>query len=227
MALVESFRSMFKVPELKRRLTFTALILLIYRLGSHVPTPGIDGGALSLYFETLAKQGGQTLFGLYDLFVGGNFSNATIFALGIMPYISASIILQLLGAIVPYFQKLQKEGEEGRRKINQITRFGTVGLALIQSLGISIFLSNLNQQAQQVSSAIPPIVPNPGLGFTLLTMLTLTAGTVFVIKRSLSPGFAGIKNELFENQNTMMVYGDAKKVLQELVSELKELLRAA
>jgi preprotein translocase subunit SecY len=181
MALVESFRSMFKVPELKRRIMFTALILLIYRIGSHVATPGIDGRALSMYFERLAAQGGQTLFGLYDLFVGGNFSNATIFALGIMPYISASIIFQLLGALVPAVQKLQKEGEEGRRKINQYTRYATVALALVQSLGISVFLSSLNQAAAQVSANIPPIVPDPGLGFTLMTVLTLTAGTVFVM----------------------------------------------
>ena len=139
MKLFDSFGSMFKIPELKRRILFTALMLFIYRIGSHVPTPGINGKALSAYFEALAAQGGNTLFGLYDLFVGGNFSNATIFALGIMPYISASIILQLLGALVPYFQRLQKEGEEGRRRINQITRYGTVGLAAVQSFGISSF----------------------------------------------------------------------------------------
>lgn len=181
MSLLNSFQSMFKIPELKRRITFTVLMLFIYRVGSHVPTPGVDGQALSRYFDALAQQGGHTLFGLYDMFVGGNFSNATIFALGIMPYISASIIFQLLGAIIPSLQKLQQEGEEGRRKINQLTRYSTVGLALVQSLGISIFLVSLNQQTQQVAANIPPIVPHPGIGFTLLTMLTLTAGTVFVM----------------------------------------------
>lgn len=181
MRLLDSFQSMFKIPELKRRILFTCLMLLIYRIGSHVPTPGIDGRVLSQYFDELARQGGQTLFGLYDLFVGGNFSNATIFALGIMPYISASIILQLLGALVPYFQRLQKEGEEGRKKINQITRFGTVGLAMVQSLGISTFLVNLNPQVQQLLGNGVMVVPDPGVGFTLLTMLTLTTGTVFVM----------------------------------------------
>jgi preprotein translocase subunit SecY len=181
MRLLDSFQSMFKIPELKRRILFTCLMLLIYRIGSHVPTPGIDGRILSQYFDELARQGGQTLFGLYDLFVGGNFSNATIFALGIMPYISASIILQLLGALVPYFQRLQKEGEEGRKKINQITRLGTVGLAMVQSLGISTFLVNLNPQVQQLLGNGVMVVPDPGVGFALLTMLTLTTGTVFVM----------------------------------------------
>jgi len=181
MRLLDSFQSMFKIPELKRRILFTCLMLFIYRIGSHVPTPGIDGRVLSQYFDELSRQGGQTLFGLYDLFVGGNFSNATIFALGIMPYISASIILQLLGALVPYFQRLQKEGEEGRKKINQITRLGTVGLAMVQSLGISTFLVNLNPQVQQLLGNGVMVVPDPGVGFTLLTMLTLTTGTVFVM----------------------------------------------
>ncbi len=181
MALQDSFRSMFKVPELKRRIGFTVLMLFIYRVGSHIPTPGINGSALSRYFEQLAERGGQTLFSLYDLFVGGNFSNATIFALGIMPYISASIIFQLLGALVPAIQRLQKEGEEGRKKINQWTRYLTVGLAAIQALGISIFLSNLNVQSQEMVPGLPAIVPYPGMGFTFLTVLTLTAGTIFVM----------------------------------------------
>ncbi len=181
MKLVENFRSMMAIPELKRRLAFTALVLFIYRIGSHVPTPGINGRALSAYMDAIAASGGQTLFGLYDLFVGGNFSNATIFALGIMPYISASIILQLLGALVPYFQRLQKEGEEGRRRINQITRYGTVGLSLIQSAALSGYLVSLNTRVLEVAGNVGQIVPNPGLDFTLLTMLTLTTGTVFVM----------------------------------------------
>ncbi len=181
MGLQESFRSMFKVPELKRRIGFTILMLFIYRIGSHIPTPGINGSALSAYFDRLAETGGQTLFSLYDLFVGGNFSNATIFALGIMPYISASIIFQLLGALVPAIQRLQREGEEGRKKINQWTRYLTVVLAAVQSLGIGIFLTNLNIQSQQIAPGIAPIVPYPGTGFMLLTMLTLTTGTILVM----------------------------------------------
>jgi preprotein translocase subunit SecY len=158
---------MFKIPELKRRLLFTAMILVIYRLGGHIPTPGINADALRAFFD--AQQG--TLVGLYDMFAGGNLSNATIFALGIMPYISASIIFQLLQAVVPYFEKLAKEGEEGRKKITQYTRYGTLVLAFVQSFGISFALENMPGG----------IVADPGLGFKLMTILTLTTGTVFVM----------------------------------------------
>ncbi|MBU1701392.1 MAG: preprotein translocase subunit SecY [Candidatus Eisenbacteria bacterium] len=170
--MLQSFQSMFKIPELKRRLLMTALLLVIYRLGGHIPTPIVDGGALAAYFKSQAQ---GTLLGLYDLFVGGNFSKATIFALGIMPYISASIILQLFGAVIPYFERLQKEGEEGRKKITQYTRYGTVLLSLVQSFGISIFLESLNSRSDI------PIVTHPGFAFRLLTMLTMTTGTVFVM----------------------------------------------
>jgi preprotein translocase subunit SecY len=162
-----SYQSMFKIPELKRRILFTAMILIVYRLGGHVPTPGINLEALKSFFD---QQRG-TLVGLYDMFAGGNLRNATIFALGIMPYISASIILQLLQAVVPYFEKLAKEGEEGRKKITQYTRYGTVALAIIQSFGISLALERMPGG----------IVAYPGMGFKLLTMLTLTTGTVFVM----------------------------------------------
>ena len=165
MNITRSYQSMFKIPELKRRILFTALILVVYRLGSHVPVPGIDREALAQFFAGL--QG--SLAGLYDMFSGGNLHNATIFALGIMPYISASIILQLLQAVVPYFEKLAKEGEEGRKKINQYTRYGTVGLALVQAFGMSFAVEGLG------------VVANPGLAFKLLFMLTLTAGTVLVM----------------------------------------------
>jgi preprotein translocase subunit SecY len=162
-----SYQSMFRIPELKRRLLFTGMILLVYRLGGHIPTPGINRTALKAFFD--AQTG--SLMGLYDMFSGGNLSNATIFALGIMPYISASIILQLLQAVVPYFEKLAKEGEEGRKKITQYTRFGTVGLAMVQSFSMAAGLE-----------AMPGgIVTAPGLPFKLLTALTLTAGTVFVM----------------------------------------------
>ena len=166
MNITGSYQSMFRIPELKRRILFTALILLIYRLGGHVPTPGINRVALAQFFES---QSGS-LMGLYDMFSGGNLSNATIFALGIMPYISASIIFQLLQAVVPYFEKLAKEGEEGRKKITQYTRLATVGLALIQSFGMAAGLEQMGG-----------IVSHPGLGFKLLTAITLTAGTVFVM----------------------------------------------
>lgn len=121
--ILSSFKNIFKIPELKKRVIFTLLLLLVERIGTHIPVPGINSQALLAYLQT--AQGGGILQ-LYDLFAGGAFSRATIFALGIMPYISASIILQLLGAVMPYFQRLQKEGEEGRKKITQYTRYGTV-----------------------------------------------------------------------------------------------------
>ena len=166
MNITGSYQSMFKIPELKRRILFTALILVVYRLGSYIPSPGINIEALKEFFAAQEK----TLLGLYDMFSGGNLHQATIFALGIMPYISASIIFQLLQAVVPYFEKLAKEGEEGRRKINQYTRYGTVALALVQSFGISFALEGMGN-----------IVLHPGMGFKLLTMLTLTTGTMFVM----------------------------------------------
>jgi len=170
--MLEQIQSIFKIPELKRRILMTVLLLVIYRLGGHIPTPGVDGRALTSFFQTQAQ---NSLFMLYDLFAGGNFHKATIFALGIMPYISASIILQLFGAVVPYFERLQKEGEEGRRKITQYTRYGTVLLSVVQSIGIAIFLESLNGQFSV------PVVPHPGMGFRLLTVLTLTSASIFVM----------------------------------------------
>ncbi len=167
MNIAGSYQSMFRIPELKRRLLFTGMILLIYRLGGHFPTPGINRARLA---DLFAQQSGS-LMNLYDMFSGGNLSQATIFALGIMPYISASIIFQLLQAVVPYFEKLAKEGEAGRKKITQYTRFATVGLAMVQSFGM----------AAGLESASTGIVIAPGIGFKLMTMITLTAGTIFVM----------------------------------------------
>ena len=168
--MLQSLQSIFRIPELRRRIFWTMGLLVVYRLGGHIPTPGVNGDALAAWLQQAG--GGNTLFGLYDLFVGGNFSKATIFALGIMPYISASIILQLFGAVLPYFERLQKD-EEGRKRITQYTRYGTVLLAVVQAAGIAIFLENLNSQVQ--------IVPNPGFGFRLLTILTMTSGTIFIM----------------------------------------------
>ncbi len=169
--MLERFANIFKIPELRDRILFTLLILLVYRIGGHVPLAGINAGALGEFMDANRT----TLFGLYDMFVGGAFERATVFALGIMPYISASIIFQLMGTVVPYFQKLQKEGEEGRKKITQLTRYGTVILAAMQAGGVSIFLERL------VSPAGNAVVPNPGIGFNLLTMITLAAGTTFIM----------------------------------------------
>ncbi len=170
--MMSSVQSIFKIPELKRRILFTALILIVYRIGGHVPIPGVNAQALLEYFET-AQRG---LLGLYDLFAGGAFSRATVFALGIMPYISASIIIQLLGAVVPYFQKLQKEGEQGRKKITQLTRYGTVAISALQGYGVSVFLERIG-----TSASGQLVVPFPGFGFRILTVLTLACGTVLIM----------------------------------------------
>jgi preprotein translocase subunit SecY len=167
---IEAFRNALKIPELRTRIGFTLLMLAVYRLGAHVPTPGINGAALARAMEDM----GGGILGLYDMFTGGAFENATIFALGIMPYISASIIMQLLVAVVPYLEKLQKEGAEGQKKINDYTRYGTIGLCLVQSTFMATFLTSLNAPGQE-------IVPNPGLGFHLMCILSFTTGAAFIM----------------------------------------------
>jgi len=169
--MIDKLRNIFQVPELKRRILFTLLMFIIYRLGEHIPTPGVNARALAGAFES--QRG--TLFGLYDFFVGGAFSRATVFALGIMPYISSSIILQLLGAVVPYLEKLRKEGEEGQKRLTQLTRYGTVLIAIVQSYAYSVFLVNMGA-AEGVT-----VVPSPGVLFTLSTIITQTAGTIMVM----------------------------------------------
>ena len=169
--MFRTFSNIFKIPDLRKRVLFTLAILVVYRIGGHIPSPGIDAKALGVFFE----QAQGTILGLYDLFVGGSLRRATIFALGIMPYISSSIIFQLLTAVIPYLEKLQKEGEEGRRKITQYTRYATVGLAAVQGYGISIFLEQLTGTGGQ------PVVPAPGMGFRMLTVLTLASGTIFIM----------------------------------------------
>jgi preprotein translocase subunit SecY len=169
--MLKGFQSVFRIPELRRRILFTLGIFIVIRIGGHVPSPGVNAEALGEFFRMTQN----TLFGLYDLFAGGAFGKATVFALGIMPYISASIIIQLMGTVVPFFQKLQKQGEEGRKKINQYTRYGTVGISALQALGVSIFLESI------VTPSGIAAVPHPGMGFRLLTMLTLTTGTVFIM----------------------------------------------
>ncbi len=169
--MLKSFQSVFRIPELRRRILFTLGIFIVYRIGGHVPSPGINAEALGEFF----KMQQNTLFGLYDMFAGGAFGKATVFALGIMPYISASIIIQLMGTVLPYFQKLQKQGEEGRKKITQLTRYGTVGISVMQALGVSVFLESI------VTPSGIAAVTNPGLFFRLMTMLTLTTGTVLIM----------------------------------------------
>ncbi len=167
MKFLEAFTNVFRVPDLRKRLLFALALLAVYRLGGHIPTPGIDTNKLEEFF----RQNQGTLFGYLDVFSGGSFRRLTIFALGIMPYITSSIILQLLTVVVPTLEKLQKEGELGRRKITQWTRYLTVILAVIQSFGIAMAL----QGAQQ------GFVTNPGIGFVLMTVLSLTTGTAFIM----------------------------------------------
>lgn len=166
MSLIENFRNIFKIEELKNRILYVVGILMVYRIGSYVTLPGVDA-------TQLVQQAGDasSLMGLFDMFVGGAFSRAGIFALGIMPYITAAIIIQLMGAVVPYFQKLQREGEEGRRKINRLTRYGTVGITLVQSIGFAINLMATSPNAVVVSN----------FTFVITSMIVLTAGTAFVM----------------------------------------------
>lgn len=172
-SIVDSFRNIFKIQELRQRIVFTVLLLIVVRIGAHITLPGIDTGLLA---EASKNQSDNTLFGLYDLFVGGAFKNAAIFALGIMPYISSSIIIQLLGAVVPYFQKLQKEGETGRKKINQLTRYGTVPVALMQAWGVSVQLKSRNVAGVSILS--PDVSP---ILFAVSCIILMTAGTIFMM----------------------------------------------
>jgi preprotein translocase subunit SecY len=158
--------NLFRVPELKNKILFTLMILLVYRTGAHITVPGLDVNVLRTTFGALQN----TFFGIYDMFVGGGLSRATILALGIMPYISASIMFQLLAAVFPTIEKLQKEGEEGRKKLTQWTRYATIGLALMQAYGYSAFLTS-----------IPGAVRTPGLVFTFTTVIALTVGAIFVM----------------------------------------------
>ena len=169
--MFQVFQNIPKIPELKRRIIITLLLLAVYRIGVHVPTPGIDTIALSAFFA----QAKGTLFSFIDMFSGGAFERLSVFALGIMPYISSSIILQLLTVVVPHLERLSKEGEAGRKKITQYTRYGTVLLSLIQGFGISVGLEQMTGPGGEL------VVMDPGWAFRLMTMITLTAGTAFIM----------------------------------------------
>ena len=169
--MIGGFKNITKIPELQKKIIFTFLLLAVYRIGVHVPTPGIDTQALAALFE----QAKNSLLGLFDMFAGGALSTLSVFALGIMPYISASIILQLLTVAVPHLEKLSKEGEAGRRKITQYTRYGTVILSIIQGFGIAVGLENM------AGPTGLSIVISPGWAFRLMTVITLTAGTSFIM----------------------------------------------
>jgi len=174
---LQSLANVWSVPDLRKRILFTLLMMVIYRVGGLIPIPGIDSTALRSFFA----QSSNDLFNMYNMFVGGAFAHAAIFALGIMPYISASIILQLAGTIVPAVAAMQKEGQEGRAKITQWTRYLTVLIASVQAFGVSVFLLGINT-SNGGSIVLEMFRSGPGrVGFTLLTMLTLTAGTIFVM----------------------------------------------
>jgi preprotein translocase subunit SecY len=167
---VEALKNMFRIPDLRNRVLFTLALLAVYRIGAHIPTPGINSDVLAEMF----KQAQGSVLGIFDLFSGGSFRKLTIFALGIMPYITASIILQLMQVVFPYLERLQKEGELGRRKITQYTRYLTIVLSIIQSLTIATTLQATNMNGQS-------LVYHPGIGFTLMTILTLTTGSAFIM----------------------------------------------
>ncbi len=170
--MLETLKNLFAVADLRNRVLFTLGMLAVYRVGNHIPTPGVNSEALRI----LSEQAQNTLFGMYDMFTGGSLSRITIFALGVMPYISSSIILQLLTVVWPYLERLSKEGELGRRKITQYTRYLTLLLAIVQSLGIAIYL----ERQTQIAGGLP-LVYEPGWSFRLMCMLTLTTGTMFIM----------------------------------------------
>ena len=165
--IVQTFKNIFKIEELRQRILFTIGILVVVRIGAYISLPGVDVVAL----QSSTNGDANTLLGLYDLFVGGALSNAAIFALGIMPYISASIVLQLAAIVMPQIQKMQRDGEDGRRKINQYTRYLTVLIAALQAWGISI----------KIASGGQGVVPFDGIGFTITSIIILTSGTIFLM----------------------------------------------
>jgi preprotein translocase subunit SecY len=204
---MDSLKNLFTVSDLRKRVLFTLGMLGVYRIGNHIPTPGVDVNALTAFAEQLSQ---NTMFGLYDMFSGGNLSKVTIFALGIMPYISSSIILQLLTVVWPYLERLSKEGELGRRKITQYTRYGTIALSVVQALGIAYFLER---------NSAPGgfhLVANPGFGFRLMTILTLTTGTCFIMWIGEQITERGIGNGMSLIIYAGIVVGFPRAVLQTL-----------
>ncbi len=206
MKLTESLQNINKIPELRQRILYTLLLLFIYRIGSHITLPGVDASVISGASQSHASD----LFGLFDLFVGGAFARASIFSLGIMPYISAAIIVQLLGAVTPYFQKLQKEGEEGRQKINQYTRYGTLVIASLQAWGVSVSLAS-------PASFGRVVVPDPGIFFMFSTVLILTASTLFIMWLGEKITESGIGNGI----SLIIMIGILAAFPQSLIAEIQ------
>lgn len=203
-----------KIPELKRRILFTLLMLAVYRIGCFIPTPGIDAEALMAFF---ARQQ-RTIFGLFDMFSGGALERLSVFALGIMPYISAAIIMELLKVVIPAIDKLYKEGEAGIKKIKQYTRYGTVIIAAIQALGISIALEGMGGLE---GGAGAPVVANPGWAFRLLTIITLTSGTAFIMWQGEMITERGIGNGI-----SLIIFAGIVARLPSAIIKSGELIRA-
>ena len=164
--MIDKIKAIFSIPDLRLKIFYTLSILIVVRIGAHIPIPGVDVNALAGAFDRLQ----DTIFGLFNMFVGGAFEKASLFSLGIMPYISSSIIIQLMGSVLPYFQRLQKEGEAGRKKITQITRYGTVLIATLQSYGVTVFLEKEMQ-----------VVINPGVLFVFTAIISMVTGTIFLM----------------------------------------------
>jgi preprotein translocase subunit SecY len=202
----EAVANVFRIPDLRNRVLFTLAMLAVYRLGAHIPTPGIDGNKLEAFFQSNSS----TFFGFLDMFSGGQFRRLTIFALGIMPYITASIILQLMTVVVPALEKLSKEGEIGRRKITQWTRYLTVILSLFQSVTIATALQN----------AQGGFVINPGFGFVALTMLSLTTGTAFIMWLGEQIGERGIGNGM-----SLIIFAGIVRGLPDAMAEMVSQVR--
>ncbi|OGX24421.1 MAG: preprotein translocase subunit SecY [Omnitrophica WOR_2 bacterium RIFCSPHIGHO2_01_FULL_48_9] len=173
--MLSAFTNCFKIPELKKKILFTLGIIVVYRIGCYIPTPGVNGAVLAEFFERMNTTSGGSIFTIMNMFSGGSLEKLTIFSLGIMPYISSSIIMQLLTAVIPALEKLAKEGQAGYHKINQYTRYGTVVLSLVQSYFIALWL-----ESPQAFEGLH-LVNNPGFGFRVITTLTLTAGTIFLM----------------------------------------------
>ncbi len=209
----ETFQNVFRIPELRKRVLFTLGIVFVYRVGGHVPTPGIDPRVLADFFS----QNANSLFGLYDMFVGGAFKRVTVFALGIMPYISASIILQLMGSVFPTIHKLQKEGAEGRKKITQYTRYGTVLLAIIQALGISVFLQSIVSPSTGLHAVSPALM---GIKFTIITAISLTTGTILIMWLGEQITNRGIGNGI----SLIIFIGIVARLPDAVIAEVQQLL---
>ncbi len=174
--MLGAFKNIFKIQDLKHKVLITLALIAVYRVGGFIPVPGIDSQALAEFFDRIAKSQGGSILGIMNMFSGGSLEKLTIFALGIMPYISSSIIIQLLTAVIPALEKISKEGRAGHQKINQYTRYATVGLAIIQSYFIALWLEHPGRLLEGLS-----IVTEPGLGFRFITVITLTTGTIFIM----------------------------------------------